>query len=256
MKKEKQSVSDTMKDPIELFRLECKERAAAYANDTKLKESGRSFLTQTLRAKYSYNFRWMGRPIIQYPQDIVALQEIIWNVKPDCIIETGIAHGGSIIFSASMLELLGNDGIVIAIDIDIRSHNRAEIERHPMKKRITMIEGSSIDLKIAEQVTALAAGKSRILVVLDSDHTHDHVLSELRLYAPLVSIDSYCVVFDGVIEDMSDGFFTDRHWGPGNNPKTAVAEYLNNNDHFVIDRELENKLVVTAAPSGYLRRVT
>ena len=255
MKNKKQPVASATKDPVEMFRLECKERVAAYANDTKLKESGRSFLAQTLRAKYSYNFRWMGRPIIQYPQDIVALQEILWSVKPDCIIETGIAHGGSVIFSASMLELLGNDGIVIALDNDIRSHNRAEIERHPMKKRITMIEGSSIDPKIAGRVTALAAGRSRILVILDSDHTHAHVLSELRLYAPLVSIGSYCVVFDGVIEDMPDGFFADRHWGPGNNPKTAVEEYLKGNERFMIDRELENRLVVTAAPSGYLRRV-
>jgi cephalosporin hydroxylase len=179
MKSEQKLDNVTHDDPVSLFRQERKERIASYSEDDALKESGRSFLFQTLRAKYSYNFSWMGRPIIQYPQDMMALQEIIWNVRPDCIIETGIAHGGSVIFSASMLELLGNDGIVIALDIDIRKHNRIEIERHTMMKRITMIEGSSVDKEIAEKVRDIAAGRSRVLVCLDSDHTHDHVLSEL-----------------------------------------------------------------------------
>jgi cephalosporin hydroxylase len=255
MKSEPQAGTNGAIGPLEVFKQECEERVAGYASDALLKESGRNFLTQTLRAKYSYNFRWMGRPIIQYPQDIVALQEIIWQVQPDCIIETGIAHGGSIIFFASMLELLGNNGVVIALDIDIRKHNRTEIERHPMSKRITMIEGSSVDPTIARRVAMLASKQSRILVVLDSDHTHGHVLAELCLYAPLVSVGSYCVVFDGVIEDMAKGFYSDRNWGPGNNPKTAVNEFLKSNSQFVIDRELENKLVVTAAPSGYLRRI-
>jgi cephalosporin hydroxylase len=250
-----QKIQPCDENPIEEFKRERRERIASYRDDTYLKESGRNFLAQTLRAKYSYNFMWMGRPIIQYPQDMVALQEIIWSVKPDCIIETGIAHGGSIIFSASMLELLGNDGIVIALDIDIRAHNRVLIESHPMKKRITMIEGSSTDPAIAARVRELAAQRSRIMVVLDSDHTHDHVLGELKLYAPCVSVGSYCVVFDGVIEDMPDGFYSNRRWGSGNNPKTAVLEYLKSNDHFEVDLELEHKLVVTAAPSGYLRRI-
>ena len=243
-------------DPVEVFKQERKDRIASYAADKQLIASGREFLKETLRAKYSYNFSWMGRPVIQYPQDMAALQEIIWNVRPDCIIETGIAHGGSIIFSASMLELLGNDGIVIALDIDIRSHNRTLIEKHPMMKRITMIEGSSIDPAIGARVAALAAPRSSIMVVLDSDHTHDHVLKELRLYAPLVTAGSYCVVFDGVIEDMPDGFYSDRRWGPGNNPKTAVREFLKSNGNFIVDEDIENKLVVTAAPSGYLRRVS
>ena len=255
MKSEQTSDDVKYNDPVNLFRQERKKLMASYAEDNALKESGRSFLYQTLRAKYSYNFSWMGRPIIQYPQDIMALQEIIWNVKPDCIIETGVAHGGSVVFSASMLELLGNNGIVIALDIDIRKHNRIEIERHPMMKRITMIEGSSVDTEIAAKVKDIAAGRSRVLVCLDSDHTHDHVLAELELYAPLVSIGSYCVVFDGIIEDMPEGFFPDRRWGPGNNPKTAVMEYLKKNKNFVIDHEIENKLVITAAPSGYLHRI-
>jgi cephalosporin hydroxylase len=240
--------------PVEAFKRERTDRIASYADDTQLMARGREFLKETLRAKYSYNFTWMGRPVIQYPQDMVALQEIIWSVRPDCIIETGIAHGGSIIFSASMLELLGNDGMVVALDIDIRAHNRALIEEHPMKKRITMIEGSSVDPAVAAQVASLAKGRTRIMVILDSDHTHEHVLGELSLYAPYVSVGSYCVVFDGVIEDMPDGFYPDRRWGPGNNPKTAVREFLKSNANFIIDKDIENKLVVTAAPSGYLRR--
>ncbi len=242
-------------DPIAEFKQECKDRIASYPSDKPLQASGKSFLSETLRTKYSYNFTWMGRPIIQYPQDMVAMQEIIWKVKPDCIIEIGIAHGGSLIFSASMLELLGNDGRVIGVDVDIRKHNRAEIEKHPMFKRISMIEGSSVDDAVAAQVRNLAKTHKTILVSLDSDHTHAHVLRELQLYAPLVSVGSYCVVFDGIIEDMPDGFYADRRWGPGNNPKTAVWEYMKTNDSFEIDTEIEAKLVVTAAPSGYLKRI-
>ena len=205
--------------------------------------------------KYTYNFTWLGRPIIQFPQDIIALQEIIWNVKPDLIIETGIAHGGSLIFSASMLELLGGNGHVLGIDIDIREHNRKEIERHPLFKRITMIQGSSTDPEIAKKVYAFAKDKKKILVVLDSFHTHDHVLKELELYSPLVCSESYLVVFDTIIEDLPEDYFPDRSWGKGNNPKTAVWKFLKKNDRFVIDKEIENKLLITVAPDGYLKCV-
>ena len=205
--------------------------------------------------KYTYNFTWLGRPIIQFPQDIIALQELIWNVKPDLIIETGIAHGGSLIFSASMLELLGGNGHVLGIDIDIREHNRKEIERHPLFKRITMIQGSSTDPEIAKKVYALAKDKKKILVVLDSFHTHDHVLKELELYSPLVSPESYLVVFDTIIEDLPENYFPDRSWGKGNNPKTAVWEFLRTNNRFIIDKEMENKLLITVAPDGYLKCV-
>jgi cephalosporin hydroxylase len=242
-------------DRVEEFRQECRDRIASYPSDKKLQESGRSFLLDSLRTKYSYNFTWLGRPIIQYPQDMVALQEIIWRVRPDCIIETGIAHGGSLIFSASMLELLGGDGVVVGIDIDIRAHNRAEIEKHPMFRRITMIEGPSVDKEIVARVAGIAARHERILVCLDSDHTHAHVLNELRAYAPMVTAQSYCVVFDGIIEDVPAEYYPDRSWGPGNNPKTAVAAYLKENGSFAIDREIESKLVITAAPSGYLKRI-
>ena len=219
---------------------------------------------------YTYNFKWLGRPIIQYPQDMVAMQELIWEVKPDLIIETGIAHGGSLIFSASMLALLDMcDAIesgksinpkvsnrkVLGIDIDIRAHNRAAIEAHPMASRIQMIQGSSITADTIAQVHAVAAKYSRILVCLDSNHTHEHVLAELNAYAPLTSVDSYCVVFDTVVEDLPKEMFSDRPWGPGNNPKTAVWEYLKTHPEFEIDKSIQNKLLITVAPDGYLRRV-
>ena len=227
----------------------------AMGNEKSLNEITKQWFIATSRFEYSYHFTWLGRPIIQYPQDMIAVQEIIWQVKPDLIIETGIAHGGSLIFYASMLELLGNDGEVLGIDIDIREHNRVEIEKHPMFKRITMIEGSSIDEDIARQVHDFAKNKKQVLVLLDSMHTHDHVLKELEFYSPLVTKGSYLVVFDTIIEDMPDDFFPDRPWGKGNNPKTAVWEFLKTNDRFEIDKEMENKLLITVAPNGYLRCV-
>lgn len=211
------------------------------------------FFVRSCEYKYSYNFSWLGRPIIQFPQDMIAMQEIIWRVKPDLIIETGIAHGGSLIFSASMLELLGGNGQVLGIDIDIRQPNRVELENHPLSKRISMIEGSSIDEAVAQKVREFAAGKSQVLVALDSNHTHDHVLSELKLYSPLVTKDSYLVVFDTVIEDMPSAFFSDRPWSKGNNPKTAVYEFLRTTDRFEIDKEIDSKLLITVAPDGYLK---
>ena len=243
-------------DPIQEFQKECSERIASYSNNHKLIESAQEYLQESCAIKYSYNFSWMGRPIIQYPEDIVAMQEIIWKVKPDLIIETGIAHGGSIIFSASMLELLGGENReVIGLDIDIRAHNRKEIESHPMFKRITMFEGDSTSPEIAKRVYDIAKKHEKILVCLDSNHTHDHVLKELKLYAPLVTAGSYCVVFDTVIEDLPDDMFPDRPWGHGNNPKTAVHEYLKDHPEFIIDKNIEQKLLVTVAPSGYLKRI-
>ena len=211
------------------------------------------FFNESARHKYSYHFSWMGRPIIQLPQDMMAMQEIIWQVKPDLIIECGIAHGGSIIYYASLLELQGH-GEVLGIDLDIRPHNREALQSHPMFKRISMIEGSSIDPAIAAQVQALAAGK-KVILVLDSNHTHDHVLEELRLYAPLVVVGSYCVVMDTVVEDMPADAFPDRPWGPGDNPKTAVWAYLKENQDFEIDKRMDNKLLISVAPDGYLLRV-
>ncbi|MEM5872191.1 MAG: cephalosporin hydroxylase family protein [Candidatus Aenigmatarchaeota archaeon] len=225
-------------------------------NTSELRDLALDFMLKTAPYNYSYHFTWLGLPIIQFPQDIVALQEIIWQVKPDLIIETGIARGGSLIFSASMLELIGGDGQVLGIDIDIRPHNRQAIESHPMFKRITMIQGSSTDEHVIQQVHDFAKGKEKILVLLDSNHTHDHVLTELRAYAPLVSKGSYCIVYDTVIEDIADNFeWKDRPWGKGNNPKTAVWEFLKENDNFEIDKTFQNKLLITVAIDGYLKRV-
>lgn len=252
------------------FKEETAERVAAYSTDTQLCETGVAFMHYSLIQKYSYNFEWQGRPIIQYPQDMVAMQELIWKIKPDLIIETGIAHGGSLVFSASMLALLDiNDAIeadqtlnprhsrreVVGIDIDIRSHNRAAIEAHPMASRIRLIKGSSTSSEVISQVKAIAAGHSHVLVCLDSNHTHEHVLAELEAYAPLASIGSYCVVFDTIIEDMPKSMFPDRPWGPGDNPKTAVHEYLKTHPEFEIDQTVQQKLVLTVAPDGYMKRV-
>ena len=235
-------------------------RIALNGSDDALKTGARGFMLPSLKAQYSYNFSWMGRPIIQYPEDMIAMQEIIWSVQPDLIIEMGIAHGGSLIFSAAMLELNAACGgpqnaEVLGVDIDIRAHNREAIEAHPMAKRISMIQGSSIAPEIVEQVKSKATGKQRVLVCLDSNHTHEHVLAELEAYAPLTSVGSYCVVFDTIVEDIPADMIIDRPWGPGNNPKTAVWEYLKTHAEFEIDKRIDHKLLISVAPDGYLKRV-
>ena len=242
------------------FNQEVAERIERNASDAPLNDAASKFTAASIASQYSYNFSWLGRPIIQYPQDIVAMQELIWTVQPDLIIETGIAHGGSLIFSASMLELNAacggpSNARVVGVDIDIRAHNRTAIEAHPMFRRITMIQGSSIDPEIVEMVRALAAGRPRVLVCLDSNHTHEHVLAELSCYAPLVSHGSYCVVFDTVVEHLPKDQFLDRPWGPGNNPMTAVQEFLKVHPEYQIDERLDHKLLVSVAPHGYLRKV-
>lgn len=236
------------------FESEKKEWIRRIASDTGLQKISLEWITHASRYKYSYHFTWLGRPIIQFPQDIVMMQEIIWNTRPDVIIETGIAHGGSLIFYASMLELLGNGGKVLGIDIDIREHNRREIERHPLYKNIQMVEGSSTDKDVVDQVYAAVQGK-RVLLSLDSLHTHDHVLKELKLYSPLVSRGSYIVVFDTIIEDFPDGSFPDRPWKKGDNPMTAVKKFLELTDRFVVDTEITSKLLISSAVNGYLRCV-
>jgi cephalosporin hydroxylase len=253
------------------FEKEVATRIAATPSNEALQDASREFLLSSIEARYSYNFSWMGRPIIQYPQDMVAMQEVIWEVKPDLIIETGIAHGGSLIFSASMLAQLDLcDAIesgekidprkskrkVLGLDIDIRAHNRAAIEAHPMASRIQMLQGSSIAPEVVTQVKMIASNYKRILVCLDSNHTHSHVLAELEAYAPLTSVGSYCIVFDSVVEDMPKEMSFDRPWGPGNNPKTALRKYLETHSEFEIDKNINNKLLVTVAPDGYLKRIT
>lgn len=259
-----------MTDPFSEFKQESIREIDAQGADASLNRKTAEWMVKANRVKYSYHFDWLARPIIQYPQDIVAMQEVIWSVRPDLIIETGVAHGGSLIFSASLLALLDmadaidtgtefNPAIsrrkVLGIDIDIRSHNRAAIEAHPMASRIQMIQGSSIAPEIIAKVHEIAHRYQRVLVCLDSNHTHQHVLAELSAYAQLTSVGSYCVVFDTIIEDLPASMFPNRRWGPGDNPKTAVWEFLKRNPEFEIDKRIQNKLLITVAPDGYLRRI-
>jgi cephalosporin hydroxylase len=268
-------------DAVKQFAHERKQRIDSYAHSS-LAKTAFKFMEASVNAKYSYNFTWLGVPIIQYPPDIIALQEVIWHVQPDLIIETGIAHGGSLIHNASMLALIDYTEAVAAnslldphrsprhvlgIDIDIRKHNRAAIERHPLAHKIHMIEGSSTAPDVIARVHDIAKDFRKILVCLDSNHTHDHVLAELQAYAPLTSPGSYCIVFDTMIEDLPEDMYPDRPWGKGNNPKTAVWEYLKRLDEealnnangetlkFEIYREIENKLLITVSPDGFLRRL-
>lgn len=254
----------------DLFENQVKENIRRLGEATELPQKSMDWmLAAGVTGNYTYNFSWLGRPIIQFPQDMIAVQELVWSIKPDLIIETGIAHGGSLVFSASMLALLDmadaieagktiDPGVsgrkVLGIDIDIRDHNRAAIEEHPMANRIEMIQGSSIEPEIIDQVKEVAKDYQRILVTLDSNHTHDHVLAELEAYAPLTSPGSYCVVFDTLIEDMPADMFPDRPWAVGNNPKTAVKEYLKKHPEFEIDKSIQHKLQITVAPDGYLKR--
>jgi cephalosporin hydroxylase len=257
-------------NPIDDFRRERERIVTALGNDKDISAASLDWMSLVNKQKYSYTFDWLGRPIIQYPQDIVAMQELIWRVRPDLIIETGIAHGGSLVFSASMLALLefcdaaaANTTLdpakpsrqVVAVDIDIRAHNRSAIDAHPLRNRMVLIEGSSIAPNIVSQIKKLAHGKKSVLVCLDSNHTHEHVLAELEAYADLTTTGSYCVVFDTVIEDLPDDMFADRPWGRGNSPKTAVHKFIETNKSFEIDRTIQDKLQLTVAPDGFLKRV-
>lgn len=252
------------------FEKEIQNRITEMSNSHLIVKAASDFMTHSTLPKYSYNFLWQGRPIIQYPQDIVAMQELIWRVKPDLIIETGIAHGGSLIFSASILSMIDiaeaaslgksynprkSTRKVLGIDIDIRKHNKEAILSHPMSYCIDMIEGSSIDKDIVAKVKSYAKNFKNILLCLDSNHTHEHVLAELEAYASLVSVGSYCVVFDTMIEDLPDNLYPNRPWEKGNNPKTAVWEFLKNNTNFRIDKNISKKLLISVAPDGYLKRV-
>lgn len=247
------------------------QRAAEAATvSDELAGAARAFMRSSIQDRYSYNFHCLGRPIIQYPQDMVAVQELIWELRPDVVFETGIAHGGSLMLSASALAMLDYcdaaergealdpkrpKRVVVGVDIDIREHNRAAILAHPMASRIEMIQGSSIDPVIVEQVRHRIGGAERVLVFLDSNHTHDHVLAELEAYAQLSTVGSYCVVFDTVVEDLPAELYPDRPWRPGNSPKSAAREFLKTHPEFVVDEEMDRRLLVSVAPGGYLKRV-
>lgn len=254
------------------FRSQCLREVSEQGSSDTLKSLTRQWVDESIKTNYSYHFEWLGRPVIQYPQDLVGTQQLLWSVQPDLIIETGIARGGSLIFYASMLELIAQCGgppsaKVLGIDIDIRKHNEDAILEHPMAKRIEMIQGSSIDKSVVDEATKRATSAQKVMVCLDSNHTHEHVLQELRLYAPLVSLGSYVIVFDTVVEDLPSSLIKDRPWAKGNNPKTAVSEYLqeikykNVRDEkgvrlqLEIDNDIEAKLMITVAPSGYLKRL-
>jgi len=259
-----------MKNDInQKFSRECEDRVNGYP-DTAIEKTANDFLAASMLPKYSYNFRWLGRPIIQYPQDMVAMQEIIWQVKPDLIIETGIAHGGSLMLNASMLAMLdyceavdagkvlnpkASTRKVLGIDIELREHNRDAIEKHPLSHMIELVIGSSIAEDVVKRVREIALSYKTILVCLDSNHTHEHVLKELEAYANLTSVNSYCVVFDSVIEDLPDELFPGRPWGKGNNPKTAAKQWLASNPEFVIDKNMDNKLLISVVSDGYLKRI-
>lgn len=251
------------------FAAERQRDIAAQGQDPAMHQLGVDFVVRTQSYKYTYNFSALGRPIIQLPQDMVAMQELIWQIKPDLIIETGIAHGGSLILSASVLALIdyceaveqgtvldpkASKRHVIGIDIDIRAHNRAAVEAHPLAHKITMVQGSSIAAETVAKVRQLAQGYKTVLVCLDSNHTHAHVLDELNAYADLVTPGSYCVVFDTIVEDMPAGSYPDRPWDIGDNPKTAVHAFLPQHPEFSIDRSIQDKLLLTVAPDGYLKR--
>jgi len=256
-------------NPSDAFKQDCQIEIGEMGSDKEVKRLTDDWIQKVNSFKYSYHFDFLGRPIIQYPQDMIAIQELIWKVKPDLIIETGIAHGGSLIQSAAMLALIDlSEAVVsntmldpkvsarqvVAVDIDIRAHNRQEIEKHPLSSRLTLIEGSSVEPSIVSRIGEIARNHQSVMVLLDSNHTHEHVLSELKTYADFVTVGSYCVVFDTIIENMPDSASLNRPWSPGNNPQTAVNEFLTNNSSFEIDKSIQEKLLITVAPNGYLRR--
>lgn len=260
-----------MSDALKQFAAERRACLAAYGTNDGFKARSLDWTLEAMRERYVYNFDWLGRPIIQYPQDIVAIQEIVWRTRPDFIIETGIAHGGSLALSASLLSLLdladaaqrgetvdprAPSRKVIGVDVDIREHNRELIESHPLAAAMLLIEGSSIDEATVAEVKSAIPGGARVMVCLDSNHTHDHVLAELDLYAPLVSVGLYCVVFDTFIEDAPPGFIADRPWDKGNNPKTAVDAWLTSHPEFAVDHNLSTKLMISGAPSGFIQRMS
>ena len=257
--------------PEEQFDLERLQRLDEFSEDVRLRAIAHDWVFYSMQQKYLYNFDWLGRPIIQYPEDMVAIQELIWKVKPTLVIETGIAHGGSLVLSASMLAMLDyceaveagstldprkSRRKVVGIDIDIRSHNRSAIEAHPLAGLISMVEGSSVDRHVIDEVHQLAAGHETVMVFMDSNHTHEHVLGELNAYAHLVTKGSYCVVFDTFVEDMPPKYFPDRPWDKGDSPKTALREYLKSHSEFEIDKSIDNKLLISVAPDGYLLRIS
>lgn len=253
-----------MSDDSKQFQAECNAQIAAQGADETLKELTNKWVSRAAHHNYSYHFEWLGRPVIQHPQDMMAIQQLLWEIKPDVVIETGVARGGSLILSASILELVAmcggpKEAKVVGVDIDIRAHNRAAIEAHPLAGRVHLVQGSSTDDSVVKAVKAHIKPTDTVLVFLDSNHTHQHVLDELRLYGPLTTPGSYCVVFDTIVEDMVGVDYSNRPWDKGDNPKTAVWAYLNETASnpglsFEVDEDWDNRLLITVAPGGFLKR--
>jgi cephalosporin hydroxylase len=243
-------------DDREMFRLEAQENCLRLGADKQLFNLSRQLISEAEKYRYTYLWSWLGMPIIQLPADIVALQEVVWSSKPDIIVETGVARGGSLVFFASMLTLIGQ-GKVIGVDIDIRAHNRDAIESHSLANRIVLIEGSSISAETVNRVKKHIPENAKVMVVLDSDHSRQHVLQELEVYAPLVSEGHYLIVADTIL-----GHFTEEQtpiarskvWYPGNEPYSALCDFLKNNTDFEPEPEINGKLIVASSPGGYLRR--
>jgi cephalosporin hydroxylase len=221
--------------------------------------ASKAWLRATWDSKYVYSFAWMGRPIIQLPEDMIRLQEVIYALKPDVLVETGVAHGGSLIFYASLFEAMGR-GRVVGVDIEIRPHNRQAIEDHPMKKRIELIEGSSTAPEVLEQVKALIKPGEKVLVVLDSNHSRDHVLAELKAYGELVEVGSYVVATDGIMAQVKGGPRTADDWD-WNNPQQAVHDFVAQDKRFVVEEpafpfnEGAVKERVTYWPDAFVKRI-
>jgi cephalosporin hydroxylase len=234
------------------FEADKRVHAASMAEDDALAASALDVLVRSDRHNWSYQWSWLGVPIIQMPPDVLAVQEILWETRPDVVVETGVARGGSLIFYASILELIGK-GRVIGVDIDIRPHNRDSIERHPLSRRIDLIQGSSVEQETLDRVKALIPTGASVMAILDSNHTHAHVLDELRLYGPLVTHGQFLIVADTVVERIPAQAHRPRPWGPGDNPATALDAYLAECDRFERDEFINAKLLLSSSPGGYLR---
>jgi cephalosporin hydroxylase len=234
-------------DPIDFAAI------AAMNQDPAMTQAVKTFLGKTFTYGYYRNFKWLGRPIIQYPQDIIALQELIWDYRPTLVLETGVAHGGALIFYASILELIGGRGDVVGIEVEFREHNKKATAEHPLAKRISVIEGSSTDAAVIDRVRKLAAQHERVMVILDSLHTHEHVLAELRAFSPLVKKGGPLVVYGTSTGEIDPSIDLKREWTTTRNPKSALEEFMRENDRFVVDHEINDKLMITDAPGGYLR---
>ena len=244
---------------INKFKKQSKAEVNKQSKDKKFINISKKWLLESHRLKYTYHFNWFGIPIIQYPSDIVGVQEIIYKIKPDLIIETGIAHGGSVIFHSTILDMLSQNDKkkrkVVGIDIDIRKHNLKRIKKHYFNKNLILIEGSSIDQKVKKRVYKIAKNKKTIMVILDSNHSSKHVYEELSFYSKFVTKNSYCIVFDTIVEDLPNKFVKNRPWSKGNNPLTAVKLFLKGNKSFKIDNEIDNKLMISSAKNGFLKRI-